>query len=144
MGFNPEAQPFTGDTAMFRKILLAGLIGASFASVPVTSSAQQRAIIIREAPPPPREEARPEPRRGHEWAPGHWAWRNGQHVWVRGHWVRERRGMHWVPDTWVQRDGRWVFRAGHWERGHRAGNRDRDGDGVPNRYDNRPNNPNRS
>jgi YXWGXW repeat-containing protein len=126
---------------MFKKILLASLIAASFASVPLASSAQQRAIIIREAPPPPREEVIPAPRRGHEWAPGHWAWRDGRHVWVRGHWVRERRGQHWVPDTWVQRNGRWVYQAGHWERGGR--NRDRDRDGVPNRFDPAPNNPNR-
>jgi hypothetical protein len=32
--------------------------------------------------------------------------------------------------------------AGHWERGGR--NRDRDADGVPNRMDRAPNNPNRS
>jgi hypothetical protein len=127
---------------MFKKILLASLIAASFASVPLASFAQHRTIIIREAPPPPREEAIPRPRRGHEWAPGHWAWRNGQHVWVSGHWVRERRGSHWVPDRWVERDGRWVLMAGHWERGGR--NRDRDADGVPNRMDRAPNNPNRS
>ena len=39
--------------------------------------------------------------------------------------------------------------AGHWERGDRGerggrGMRDRDGDGVPNRMDARPNNPNKS
>jgi hypothetical protein len=139
---------------MFRKILLASVIAASFASVPLTSFAQQRTIIIREAPPPPRDEAVPAMRRGHEWAPGHWAWRNGRHVWVRGKMMRERRGQHWVGDTWVERNGRWVYQAGHWQRGARnrdrdgdgvrnRNDRDRDGDGVPNRMDPAPNNPNR-
>lgn len=98
---------------MFKKIILAAIIGASFAAVPQAS-----------------------------FAGGHWAWRNGQHVWVRGHFVRERRGSLWVPDRWVERNGRWQLVAGHWERGAR--NRDRDNDGVPNRLDARPNNPNKS
>jgi YXWGXW repeat-containing protein len=126
---------------MFRKILLASFIAGSFASVPLASFAQQRTIIIREAPPPPREEVVPGQRRGHQWAPGHWAWRNGQHVWVNGRWLRERRGQRWMADTWVERDGRWAYQAGRWERGGR--NRDRDGDGVPNRLDARPDNPRR-
>jgi hypothetical protein len=130
---------------MIKKILIASLLASSFAAVPTISFGQQRAIVITQPPPPPREERMPGARRGYEWAPGHWAWRNGQHVWVAGHWVRERRGSHWVPDRWVERNGRWEMVAGHWERGERRGmNRDRDGDGVPNRFDARPNNPNRN
>ena len=136
---------------MLKKILIASLAATAFGSVPVIASAQQRAIVITEAPPAPREERMPrEMRRGMEWAPGHWAWRNGQYTWVEGHWIRERRGMHWVPERWAQRNGRWEMIAGHWERGerrgHYMGNRgmgDRDRDGVPNRYDAAPNNPNR-
>jgi hypothetical protein len=120
---------------MFKKILLASLIASSFASVPLASYA--RTVIIREAPPPPREEVVPGPRRGHVWAPGHWAWRDGRHVWVSGHWLRERHGHRWVADNWVERNGRWAYNAGHWERG----GRDRDRDGVPNRFDRAPNNP---
>ncbi len=137
---------------MFKKILVAGMIAAAFGSAPIIASAQPRAIVITQAPPPPREERMPNMRRGHEWAPGHWAWRDGRHVWVGGHWLRERRGSHWVADRWVERNGRWEMMAGHWERGarhdaRRMGHRrmnDRDGDGVPNRYDRRPNDPNRS
>ncbi|MRD48213.1 YXWGXW repeat-containing protein [Caenimonas koreensis] len=127
---------------MLKKILIATVIGASFATVPFVATA--RTYVITEAPPPPRSEAPPEMRRGHEWAPGHYVWRNGQYRWVEGRFVRERRGMHWVPDNWVERNGRWVMVAGHWERGARPGMRDRDGDGVPNRYDARPNNPNKN
>jgi hypothetical protein len=127
---------------MFKKILIASLVATSFAGVPMISAAQ-RAVIITQAPPPPRQEVVPAPRRGYEWAPGFWAWRGGRHAWVAGHWVRERRGSHWVGDRWVERNGRWEMNSGHWERGARMG-ADRDHDGVPNRLDSRPNNPNRS
>jgi hypothetical protein len=128
---------------MFKKILLAGLMGATFATVPIASFAQHRTVIITQPPPPPRSERVPTLRHGYEWAPGHWVWRHGQHVWVAGHQMRERRGSHWVPDRWVERNGHWTMIAGHWQRSPRA-HRDRDGDGVPNRFDSRPNNPNRS
>ena len=142
---------------MFKKIVLATVVAASCGTAPLIASAAQRAIVITQPPPPPRDEGMPAPRYGQEWAPGHWAWRNGEHVWVAGHWMHERRGQHWVADRWVERDGRWVLEQGHWARGprdhdeaRRMGNRgemspmhDRDRDGVPNRYDSRPNNPNR-
>jgi hypothetical protein len=133
---------------MMRKLLLAALIGASFASVPLASVAQ---VTVRIAPPPPREEAAPAPRRGMVWAPGHWEWRNRRHVWVGGHWIRERRGYAYNSPRWVERNGRWVMEQGRWTRGDRDGDgirnrndRDRDGDGVRNRNDAAPNNPNRN
>jgi hypothetical protein len=46
-----------------------------------------------------------------------------------------------VAPNWVERDGHWVMERGRWDRG---GRHDRDGDGVPNRMDEHPNNPNRS
>ena len=121
---------------MFKKILIATVIATSFASVPLASMA--RTIVIREAPPPPRDEPVPQVRRGYVWAPGHWEWRHNKHVWVAGHQVRARRGQHWQADQWVERNGRWEYRPGRWARG------DRDGDGVPNRQDSQPNNPNKS
>ncbi len=112
---------------MFRRLVLSTLTATLLGAVPVAGvQAQQRGIVIREAPPPPREEARPSPRRGQEWAPGYWAWREGRHQWVPGHWLRERRGQYWVPDTWEHHDGQWMLRHGHWARG----NRDRDRGGV--------------
>jgi hypothetical protein len=147
---------------MLKHILLASVAAAAFGSVPAVSVAATRAIVVTEAPPAIREERIPEYRRGYDWAPGHWAWRNGQYVWVEGHFIRERHGMHWVPERWVQRrDGHWEMVAGHWERGERRGqymgnrgmgdrdhdgvpnryDRDKDNDGVPNRYDAAPNNP---
>lgn len=121
---------------MIKKILLASMIAASFASVPVASIA--RTVIVKEAPPEPRQEAVPAARRGYVWAPGHWEWRHNRHVWVAGHWLRERRGHHWVAERWHERDGHWVMEPGRWARG------DRDRDGVPDKVDRAPNNPNRS
>ena len=143
---------------MLKKALLAVAIASSFGA----TMAQARTIVITEAPPAVREERAPEYRRGFDWAPGHYVYRNGQYAWVEGHHIRERRGMHWEPERWVQRNGRWEMVAGHWARGERhqymgsrgmgdrdhdgvpnRNDRDRDGDGVPNRFDNAPNNPNR-
>ena len=123
---------------MLRKILVASLIAASFASVPLASFA--RPLFVTVAPPEPRVEVVPGPRRGHAWAPGHWEWRHRHHVWVRGHWLRARRGYAYEPHRWVERDGRWGMEQGRWV--PRPG--DRDGDGVPNRFDRAPNNPNRN
>lgn len=126
---------------MLKKVILAVAAASSFGV-----GMAQAAVIIREAPPPIREERIPGPRHGMEWAQGHWAWRHGEYVWVRGHWVRERRGHHWVAERWERRGDHWVMLPGHWERGHAMGGpgmRDRDHDGVPNRFDEHPNNPNR-
>jgi hypothetical protein len=73
-------------------------------------------IRVGIAPPPPRQEvmiARPSPR--HNWIPGYWAWRGGQHVWLAGHWaIPPQPGMVWEPAHWQQAANGWVFREGHW------------------------------
>ncbi|AVS89980.1 hypothetical protein C8238_18470 [Paracidovorax avenae] len=84
------------------------------------------------APPPPRYERVPPPRRGMVWEQGHWEWRGRGHVWVPGHWLRARPGYVYRQPGWVQQGSRWEMRRGGW---------DRDGDGVPNRYDRRPDDP---
>lgn len=61
-------------------------------------------------------------------------------MWVKGTWMRARPGYTYHQPKWEQRDGRWYMNRGNWVRG----GRDHDGDGVPNRRDSRPNNPNRS
>ncbi len=86
------------------------------------------------APPPPRYERVPAPRRGMVWSQGHWEWRGHRHVWVPGSWIRVRPGYAWHQPRWEQRGDRWYYQSGGW---------DRDRDGVPNRYDRRPDNPHR-
>ena len=104
------------------------------ALLPVASAAQP---IVQVAPPPPRVEVEPAPRHGMVWSPGHWEWRHQRHVWVPGTWIQARPGYVYAQPEWRQVNGRWAWQAGHWNRG------DRDGDGVPNRYDRRPGNPHR-
>ena len=118
-----------------KKLLIAALLAGSFGSIAIPAGAQ---IIVDRAPPPPRDERIPPARHGYVWAPGHWEWRHGHHVWMRGSWMRERRGYVYHAPNWVERDGHWVMERGGWRHG------DRDGDGVPNREDAHPNNPNRS
>ena len=73
-------------------------------------------VDINVAPPAPQVEEVPGPRAGFVWAPGYWAWRGHNHVWVRGHWMPERRGYHWEPDRWEQRGPHWHYVPGHWVR----------------------------
>lgn len=122
------------EIVMIRKILLATFVSAVFGSIAVPADA---ATIVRIAPPPLRSEAIPEPRQGHVWVAGHWGWKNHRHQWIKGNWLRERRGYQYYPPIWVEREGRWHMQSGAWRRG------DRDGDGIPNRMDRAPNNPNR-
>lgn len=119
---------------MIKKYILISMLATSFGSIAVPATA---ANYVRVAPPPPREEVAPTPRHGHVWVEGHWEWRHGHHRWVSGHWIRERHGYHYKQPTWTERDGGWHMERGGWRRG------DRDGDGVPNRLDRAPDNPNR-
>jgi hypothetical protein len=62
----------------------------------------------------------------------------GPWFWVAGSWVAERPGYYYISPSWVQQGDRWVLTRGTWERGYRDRNaawRDRDHDGIPNRYD---------
>ena len=69
-------------------------------------------------PPAPRREARPAPRSGYVWVPGHWRWssRQRRYVWEQGTWERDRPGFRFVGPRWVLRRGEWTFVPGHWVR----------------------------
>jgi len=126
-----------------RELLLGALVTASMGVMPLPAAAAA-SIYVDIAPPAPRYEAVPAPRPGYVWIPGFWDWRGHRHVRTKGHWEHERAGYAWVPNRWEQRDGRWTLEHGRWERERVAENRahgDRDHDGVPNRYDNHPDNP---
>ena len=119
---------------LFAVMIAAGAIGA--VATPLSSNAATyREVTVRRAPPPPRNEVAPAPRRGYVWSTGYWNWSNNKHHWVKGNWMRERTGYAYRSNQWVERDGRWAFERGRW---------DRDGDGVPNNRDRKPDNPNRS
>ena len=111
----------------------AALLSLSAMTIPAALQAQP-VINVLYGPPPPRVERVPPPRRGFVWSPGHYQWRGGHHVWTRGSWVRARPGYAYRAPGWHEDNGRWQYRRGTW---------DRDGDGVPDRNDRQPNNPNR-
>ncbi len=137
---------------MVRQALLAAAVAAALGTVAAPSTAAQVGVSINLGPPAERYEAMPAPRRGYDWAPGYWNWSRNhhRHNWVAGSWVRSRPGYLYAQPSWVDHGGRWELRRGAWARadldrdGVRNGSdRDRDGDGVPNRRDNAPDNPRR-
>jgi hypothetical protein len=120
---------------LMRKLLVGTLLAASLGGMALPASAKTDVdIILNFGPPAVRYEVVPAPRRGYVWAPGYWDYRGRHHVWVKGHWIRERPGYYWHPHRWVERDGHWVLRRGEWSG-------DRDHDGVPDRHDRHPDNP---
>jgi hypothetical protein len=140
---------------MHRKTLLVAACASALLGLGVGAHAQTRTTttttttrIITVAPPAPRTEVVPAPRAGWIWAPGHYEYNDGQYAWTEGHWMHERSGYEYREPRWVQRgDGSWYLVGNSWE--HRfddrhARGRDSDGDGVPDRFDRHPNNPNRS
>jgi hypothetical protein len=137
---------------MFRQLMLAAVVATSLGTIATPSMAARVAVSINVAPPDQRYEAVPSPRRGYDWTPGYWNWSRDhrRHDWVAGSWMRSRPGYVYTQPTWVDRGGRWEQRRGAWARGdsdrdgvRNSVDRDRDGDGVPNRRDNAPDNPRR-
>ncbi len=127
---------------LIRKVLVsalfaAGMLGAVATPLPSVAAVD---VYVNIGPPPERFERVPEPRRGYIWSPGYWDWRGSHHVWVKGASVREREGYSYQPHRWVEHDGRWNLERSRWSQ---ARGRDSDGDGIPDRLDNHPNNPNR-
>jgi hypothetical protein len=142
---------------MFKKTLIGAVLaaGSLVALVPTVANAQYTARV---APPPPVQEVVPGERPGFVWAPGHYEWRHGHYTWLRGHWLHGREGGVYREPRWIQRGNQWALVGGSWERrhdhdryaenhrwdrDHERRMHDRDGDGVPNRYDARPNDPTR-
>lgn len=87
----------------------------------------------------PHPEAGRHARPGHIWVAGHWQQHGRRAVWQEGHWQRSRPAYR--PGYGAVH---YPSYPGH-SNGHDAQPRpprwDRDGDGVPNRHDRRPNNP---
>lgn len=121
------------------------LIGtAAFAPAQAQAQGRTEVIVVHKAPPAPMREVVPAARRGYEWVPGYWSWNGRRYVWERGHYEKVRVGYVYQRPEWRQDRKGWYLDRGGWVReDHRMARRDRDGDGVPNRYDARPNNPNR-
>lgn len=121
-----------------KKLLIISLLAGSIGSVALPAAAGT--IIVKTAPPAPRAEAAGAPRRGYVWTPGYWDWRGNRYQWIKGSYAKERRGYAYREPKWEEHNGRWALQRGAWARAAK----DRDGDGVRNRDDAHPNNPNRN
>jgi hypothetical protein len=131
---------------MLRQWLLSTVAAAALGSAAAPAAARVD-FSVHIGPPPPRVEFVPPPRVGYVWVPGYWGWYHGRHAWVPGTWVHARPGYLYAPPVWARHDGRWVLYRGHWRHRDRDRDgipnrydRDRDGDGIPNRYDRHPDN----
>ncbi|MEO8081634.1 MAG: hypothetical protein ABI641_13965 [Caldimonas sp.] len=139
---------------MIGKLAFIAVLAAASATFSAPASSAPVSFDIRVGPPAPRYEVVPAPRRGYIWTPGYWDWRRNRHHWVAGTWARDRPGYLYTQPTWVENGGHWRLQRGAWaRRGNRDRDhdgvpnrfdRDRDGDGVPNRRDSHPNNPRRN
>lgn len=107
-----ESERNTSKRGLLSRLALAVTAAAMLLVTPVSFAASD----IDVAPPPPRVIKMPPPRPGFVWAPGYYRWDGHRHVWVDGHFMRERRGSHWVAERWNERHGRYRFVPGHWER----------------------------
>ncbi len=122
----------------FRRSLLAALIATSLGGISLSTQVIAAIeITFNKGPPPARYEIVPAPRKGYVWMPGYGDGKGKKHTWREGKWEHERKGFHYVEPRWTERDNRWTLNPGGWSPG------DRDGDGVPNNQDGRPDNPNR-
>jgi WXXGXW repeat (2 copies) len=99
---------------------------ATVFTAPFTPADAQLSITFGSPPPPMRYEAVPAPRSGYVWAAGHYELVNDQYVWRPGQWMTARPGYRYVAPRWAQVGNRWQYTPSRW---------DRDGDGIPNRYD---------
>ncbi|MBL8519616.1 MAG: YXWGXW repeat-containing protein [Betaproteobacteria bacterium] len=117
-----------------KKLLLAAATAAALSGMPIAQASPHWSIGINIGPPPLRYEPVPVPRAGYVWVPGYWDWRGQRHVWISGHYLREKRHQHYSPSYWSERGGRWYHAPGRW---------DADRDGTPDRYDRHPHNPRR-
>lgn len=106
---------------------------ATVVTAPFTPADAQVNITFGSPPPPVRYEAVPAPRSGYVWAPGHYELVNDQYVWRQGQWMTARPGYRYVAPAWSQVGNRWQYMPSRW---------DRDGDGVPDRYESHRNGPN--
>ncbi len=112
-------------------LFTAGMIGA--AATPLSSMAQVD-VYFNFAPPAPRYEVVPAPRSGYVWSNGHYRGEGSTYVWTSGDLQAARPGYVYSQPQWVERSGNWNYQPPRW---------DRDGDGVSNRQDARPNDPTR-
>jgi hypothetical protein len=88
-------------------LLLSSQASQAFVSVGVSINIAPPALPVYEQPPVPGP--------GFLWAPGYWAWGDGDYYWVPGTWVEAPQpGYLWTPGYWGWNDGVYVWNGGYW------------------------------
>ncbi|GAA0848068.1 MAG: hypothetical protein CL858_11925 [Cupriavidus sp.] len=100
---------------MKRQLLLAAAVLATGGVFGLLSPAQAHGYYDN-PPPPPRHEARPAPRPGQVWVPGHYDRAHDKYAWRSGYYQSARPGHHYVPGRWVHGPHGWYQRPGYWGR----------------------------
>lgn len=122
-------------------VLVTGALAAM--AIPQASSASV-GVYLQYGSPAPYFEPYRQVRHDYIWVPGYWDWYGHRQVWIEGTWLRQRQVHHYPShrrgerhDGWNQSRDRhdgWNQSRGRW---------DRDGDGIPDYRDSRPDNPRR-
>ena len=121
---------------MLKRMAITSLAAAAFLSTatvvtaPFTPANAQVNITFGAPPPPPRYEVVPAPRAGYVWAPGHYELVRDQYVWIPGQWMASRAGYRYVSPAWER-----YYTAGREQWRYVPSRWDRDGDGIPDRYE---------
>ena len=92
------------------------LMALAMLAIPGRSFAQGIAVSISVAPPVLPVYAQPVcPGDGYLWAPGYWAWDDGDYYWVPGTWIlAPEAGFLWTPGYWGWGNGAYIWHAGYW------------------------------
>ena len=95
-----------------RKLLMTALLGAAIG----IGSASAAEIVVRVRPPRAVVERRSvAPSRRHVWIGGYHRWDGNAYAWEPGRWdLPPRPRARWVAAQWRERQGEWVFVEGHW------------------------------
>jgi hypothetical protein len=92
------------------------LLALAMLAIPGRSLAQGVAVSITVAPPVLPVYVQPVcPGDGYLWAPGYWAWNDGDYYWVPGTWIlAPEPGFLWTPGYWGWVNGAYSWNAGYW------------------------------
>jgi len=87
--------------------LIAPLVAAlGFSAVPALSATVEY-VEVQSPPPALQVETTPAPMTGKVWIPGSYEYKDGQYVWMKGHFVPERKGYVYVAPRYE--DGKYYM-----------------------------------
>src|SRR5665213_357910 len=101
----------------YRSYVFAAALCAALMLPSAPSRAQiSLGVSVNIAPPAlPVYEQPPLPAVGYLWAPGYWAWGDGNYYWVPGTWVEPPQpGLLWTPGYWGWSGDNYFWHEGYW------------------------------